>query len=101
MRGRIAAAAAGLFAAGLLFGAAFGAKAHKTDASALYPRGGTIVSIDDHNDVVTWKDCAGLYWSFYGVEDWMVGDYVSAIMDQNGTPHDITDDVIVDIRYAG
>lgn len=34
-------------------------------------------------------------------EDWIEGDIASLIMEENGTPDDITDDNIIVARYSG
>lgn len=34
-------------------------------------------------------------------EDWFEGDLASLIMEENGTPDDITDDTVVIARYSG
>ena len=88
-------AAAGALLAGLMIGSGAG----KT-GSGLYPRSGIVTGIDRDADVVTWTDGAGNDWSFYGTGDWMIGDGVAALMDDNGTAI-VTDDVIVSVRYAG
>ena len=88
-------AAAGALLAGLMIGSGAG----KTE-TGVYPRSGIVTGIDRGADVVTWTDAAGLDWSFYGVEDWMIGDGVAALMDDNGTAI-VTDDAIVAVRFAG
>ncbi len=102
MNGRIATAAAALLFAGVLVGASLGAKdaARNTQTHTQYPRAGHVTALDRDADVVTWTDAAGLDWSFYGVEDWMIGDTVAAIMDDMGTQC-VTDDEIVAVRFAG
>ena len=87
-----------LIVVSLIVCAAIG-RANVPDAE-LYPRTGIVTGIDRDADVVTWTDGAGLDWSFYGCEDWMIGDHVAAIMDDNGTAT-VYDDVIVTARYAG
>ena len=68
--------------------------------SGVYPLAGTVTGIDTGADVVTFTDGAGNDWEFYGTEDWMIGDDVAALMDDNGTGT-AYDDVIVTVRYAG
>lgn len=65
-----------------------------------YPRTMTVTEIDTASDTVILTDYVGHEWSFYGVEDWMVGDICSCIMDDNGTEN-ITDDIIISTRYGG
>lgn len=67
----------------------------------IYPDAMVVDEIDKENDIVYIKTCAGNIYSFYGVEDWMVGDIVAVIMSDNGTPETITDDIIITTRYAG
>ena len=38
--------------------------------------------------------------AFYGCSDYCVGDYVTAIMNTNGTP-DIKDDYFLKVHYSG
>jgi hypothetical protein len=82
----------------LVVGASFG-RANVQNAE-VYPRSGVVTSIGRDEDVVEWTDGAGLVWSFNGCEDWMVGDGVSAIMNDMGT-NEVYDDIIVSICYAG
>ena len=89
-------AAGALFVAGLMTGTT----ATRTTETGLYPRSGIVTRIDADADVVEWTDGAGLVWSMTGVDDWMIGDGIAAIMDDNGT-ETIYDDVIVSARYAG
>lgn len=67
----------------------------------IYPEAFVIDEIDKESDLVYIKTAAGMIYSFKGVEDWMVGDIVAAIMSDNGTPRDIRDDIIISTRYAG
>jgi hypothetical protein len=69
-----------------------------TKAHAQYAKLGTVTQIDRESDLVTFTDYAGHSFSFYGVEDWDIGDLVAAVMDDNGTEI-VTDDIIVDVRY--
>lgn len=66
----------------------------------LYANCGTVTAIDRENDSVTFTDSTGHAWMFSGAEDWMVGDTVAAIMNDNGTAN-VTDDIIVSVRYCG
>ena len=90
------AAAVLLVGAGLLTGPAAAPEA----PAGLYPLAGTVTGLDRAEDVVTFTDGAGNDWEFYGTEDWMIGDGVAALMDDNRTAI-VTDDVIVSVRYAG
>ena len=66
----------------------------------LYPITGIVTEINRHEDTVTFVDCAGNAWSFYGAEDWCEGDIASCIMYDNGTEL-IYDDEIIRVHYAG
>lgn len=67
----------------------------------VYPLTVVIIELDREGDIVTCVDGADNFWEFYGVEDWQTGDYVSLLMDDNGTPETIYDDVITMTLYAG
>lgn len=67
----------------------------------IYPECLQIVEINQAADIVQGRTCSGLIFSFYGVEDYMLGDLVAVIMDDNGTPDSVLDDIIIDVRYAG
>lgn len=69
--------------------------------SSIYPNAMIVDEIDRAADVVYIKTCTGLVYSFEGVEDWMIGDLAAVIMDDNGTPENVKDDIILDIRYTG
>ena len=69
-------------------------------AGELYPLTARIVSIDRDGDNVLIATASGVTYAFYGVEDYDVNDYVSIIMNDNGTPS-IYDDIIVSVRYSG
>lgn len=66
-----------------------------------YPTCGIIVENDERSETVTVEDFNGNHWQFNGVEDWLVGDIVSMIMSDNGTPDSIYDDEIVMVKYSG
>lgn len=64
-----------------------------------YPATLKVVSLDTETDTVTCKNSNGFYYTFKGVEDWMVGDGVSATMNDNGTEY-VMDDYIESVRYT-
>lgn len=66
--------------------------------TSVYAKHGIVTRLDRDADVVTFTDSVGNDWSFYGVEDWMIGDGVSAVMNDNGTDN-IFDDEVVNVRY--
>lgn len=68
--------------------------------SAIYPTCGVVIEIDEVKNLVYVEDFVGNVWTFYGVEDWAVGDIAAMIMDTMGTEC-IKDDEIIDIRYCG
>ena len=69
-----------------------------TACAEIYPT--TFVVINISNNIVSMEDYNGNVWEWEGVEDWMCGDIVSAIMDDNNTAI-IYDDTIITIRYSG
>lgn len=66
-----------------------------------YPRTATVIEFNYMTDAVICKDCAGIVWIFYGIEDWNIGDLVSMMLYDNGTPDSIYDDEIVMAYYGG
>ena len=67
---------------------------------ALYPETMVVTNLNTENDIVTMETSTGFIYEMDGVDDYMVGDLVSLIMDDNGTA-DIRDDRIVSAQYAG
>lgn len=65
--------------------------------STLYPETGKVVEIC--NDEVVVETCTGNLFTFYGAEDWFIGDCVSLTMDSCGTQR-VTDDIIIDAHYS-
>lgn len=59
-----------------------------------------VVDFDYEADMVYAIDGVGHIWSFYGIEDWAVGDWASILLYDNNT-RDIRDDVIIKITYGG
>ena len=78
-----------------------GSLSNDAPAHEVYPLTVVIIELDREGDIVTCVDGADNFWEFYGVEDWQTGDYVSLLMDDNGTPETIYDDVITMTLYAG
>ena len=66
----------------------------------IYAQTFVIVETDTLHDVITMIDFVGNKWEWNGVEDWICGDLVSALMDDNNTEI-IYDDIILNIRYSG
>lgn len=67
-------------------------------AAAVYPAAMTVTEI--RGDVVTLETATGHAYQITGAEDWTRGDVAALIMDDNSTP-EITDDRIIDARYSG
>lgn len=70
-------------------------------AANLYAEAGVVTELDYAADVVTFMDARGMYWSFYGVEDWQVGDLLCAILYDAGTFDPLDDAVIGATYHAG
>lgn len=70
-------------------------------ASNLYAEAGVVTELDYAADVVTFMDTRGMYWSFYGIEDWQVGDLLCAILYDAGTFDPLDDAVIGATYHAG
>ena len=68
---------------------------------ATYPHTAQVVGLNYHTDTVIVKTATGIFYSFYGTEDYMIGDLVSLTMDNSATPDNVIDDVIVEVRYSG
>ena len=66
----------------------------------LRPMTAKIVDLDRETDTVTVETATGYLFAFTGCEDYENGDYISAIMDTNGTPG-IGDDFFRTIIYSG
>ena len=64
-----------------------------------YPRTFFVEAIDPDTDTVLLYDMNGWQWEWEGVEDWAVEDMAAAIMDDNGTPENIFDDIIITLHY--
>lgn len=64
----------------------------------IYGNVGKVIELDRENDIVTVIDGVGYTWQFTECDDWMIGDYVSFVMYDNGT-ESVTDDIIIDLHY--
>ncbi len=67
----------------------------------LYAKTAVVIELDYDSDTVVLSDGAENLWAFYGIEDWQIDDFASMLMDDNGTPDTIYDDIIVEVTYAG
>lgn len=70
----------------------------QTQTAQIYPDAGIVTCIK--GDSVTYQTANGNLFSFYGSEDWQVGDAVAVLMYNNGTDT-INDDVILQTKYVG
>lgn len=59
-----------------------------------------VIALDHESDVVTVEDFNGNAWTFYGVEDWQIGDCAALTINDSGTEK-IMDDTIESARYSG
>ena len=84
----------------LLIASSFLLGAYSRNNSKDYPTCGKIVSVNYKTDVAVFEDFNGFQWGFEGVEDWMIGDIIAVIMNDNGT-ETIFDDTIKDVKYCG
>ena len=66
----------------------------------LYPETARVVEVDYIADTVTVETFNGFLFVFEGCEDYMVGDGVALIMEDNGTEK-VFDDEIVKAQYCG
>lgn len=67
----------------------------------VYVRTMCITELNYQTDTVTCTDAVGFVWEFYGVEDYAVGDLVSAMMVDTAGTDTILDDSILDTWYTG
>lgn len=58
-----------------------------------------VIELDYEQDIVYCEDGNGNVWSFYGTEDWDIGDIASLCMNDMGTEQ-IYDDKIINARYS-
>ncbi|MCD7862849.1 MAG: hypothetical protein LUG61_04910 [Lachnospiraceae bacterium] len=89
----------------LLIAAAGSAAFAGTHASAsnhkIYPATAIVTEINEKTDTVYVATASGVPYEFEGIEDYVVGDLVAMIMDDNGTSKTIYDDEILVSRYVG
>lgn len=82
----------------LVLGVAVGAST--TISPTYYPT--TTVVTEVNTETVKVKTFSGIEYTMPNEEeDWFEGDIASLIMEENGTPNDITDDTVVVARYSG
>lgn len=68
-------------------------------SAEMYPMTAKVVFVDYDSDVVIVETFAGFQFALKGCEDWIVGDCVSLIMEDNGTEF-IYDDEIIMAQYS-
>ena len=73
----------------------------QADTHRVYAKTAIVVELDYDSDIVVCSDGAENLWAFYGIEDWQINDFVSLLMDDNGTPEMIYDDIIIEATFAG
>lgn len=56
-----------------------------------------IVQIDYEEDLVTCEDRQGELWDFYGCEGYQEFEWISCVMDTNGTEDFVLDDMIITV----
>ena len=64
-----------------------------------YPAAGIVRGFSEKDNVVFVKTNDGRVWSFYGIEDWEVGDICLMVMHDDGVRGYIDDDSIISVRY--
>ena len=69
--------------------------------SVEYPQTMLVAHVNEYIDSVTIETATGYQYSFWGIEDYEVGDIVAVTMNDNTTENDITDDKIVEVRFSG
>lgn len=71
---------------------------------AVYPHMGEVTEVCHkvNGYEVTFKDGVGRSYSWLDDSgDWFKGDFVATIMDDNGTPRNCYDDLVLNARYVG
>lgn len=69
-------------------------------AATIYAATMKVTAVIPSSDTVVMETATGHEFEMTGVEDWIVGDYASLVMDSKGTPS-IEDDVILSAQYSG
>lgn len=71
------------------------------ETARIYPMTAEVIGFNYEDDLVTVVNGSENYFSFYGIEDWQLGDLVSIMMVDPGTPGILDDDVILLHWYTG
>ena len=77
------------------------ANAEEPRTPEYYPAAGIVQGFSKYNDMVFVETQDGHVWSFYGIEDWEIGDICLMVMHDDGVRDDLSDDRIVSVRYYG
>lgn len=67
----------------------------------VYPNTAIIKSVDYATDNFIVSTSTGIEYTLKGVEDWEVGDLASLLMYDIGADGDITNDLVIELRYTG
>lgn len=67
----------------------------------LYPNTAIVTSVDYETDFFEVATSTGIKYTLKGVEDWQVGDLASLLMYDLGNDGDITNDLVIELRYSG
>lgn len=84
-----------------LMGSAIHTPTEIAPTHGIYPQCMQVCEFIEETDEVICVDSNGNLWSYYGIEDYFVGDLVAVIFDDNGTPESIYDDIVIDVRATG
>lgn len=72
--------------------------------SNFYPNNGVVTQVAKagSNWKITFTDPCGRMWAWMDTDgDWVKGDLIAVVMDNNGTPYYPKDDKVVSVRYTG
>jgi len=67
----------------------------------LYPNTAIVTSVNYETDIFTVATSTNISYTLKGVEDWEVGDLASLLMYDIGGDGDITNDLVIELRYTG
>lgn len=57
--------------------------------------------VENNDGIITVEDNTGNLWDFYSYDVYAIGSIVEVVFDNNGTPDDITDDIILTVWNKG
>ncbi len=67
----------------------------------VYPNTAIITSVNYETDIFTVATSTNISYTLKGVEDWEVGDLASLLMYDIGSDGDITNDLVIELKYSG